>query len=316
MARGVAWGAHYSRVDVPPPARPATPASLPDMVATPPRLAQVLEEVDQWYPPHWAAPWDQVGLVLGSPEQPVRRVLLAVDPLPQVAEEARVIGADLVIAHHPLLLAGVHALTDDVPGARAARILITAGISLLTVHTNADVAPGGVNDALAAALGLVEVDVLQPHSTLGPGVGLGRVGRLPGPLLPAALGRWVADRLAPSPAGVRVAVPPDADGAPLTRVAVLAGAGESLLATIERGRVDGVITADCRHHRVLDAVLTRGVTVVDVSHAASEAPWLAVLARQLTQAAHRRDWQLEAVVSTVRTDPWTTHAAAIDWQQP
>lgn len=307
-------GSEYSRVRIGDPAgRPSDPASLLDMVAA--CLSDVVEQVSTWYPPGYAAGWDRVGCVLGDPRQTVHRVLLAVDPVPQVAEEALRCRADLVLTHHPLFLHGVHALTDDIPGAAVARTLIKAGIALLTVHTNADVAPDGVNDALAAALGLTEISVLLPEPERGEGVGMGRVGRLPSPLAPAALGRWVADRLPATAAGVRVAIPPTAERSPVGRVAVLAGAGDSLLDAIAPGVADAVITSDCRHHRVLDAVLVRGLCVVDVAHAAAEAPWLPMLAERLRGEAGRRDWALDVVVSGERSDPWSLHVPAIRWEQ-
>lgn len=289
------------------------PASLLVMAA--PCLSDVIAQVSQWYPPWLAEPWDRVGCVLGDPRQPVSRALLAVDPIPAVAEEAVRRRAGLVIAHHPLFLGGVHGLTDDIPGAVTARTLMGEGIALLTVHTNADVAAGGVNDALAAALGLTDVTVLLPEPGHGEGVGMGRLGCLPTALTPAALGRWVADRLPATAAGVRVATVRDAEPPLVQRVAVLAGAGDSLLRAIAPGTADAVVTSDCRHHRVLDAVLTRGLCVVDVAHAAAEAPWLPLLAERLRMAAEQRDWALTALVSDEHGDPWTHHVPAIRWDQ-
>ncbi len=73
-----------------------------------PRLADVLDLVEDWFPPRTAEAWDAVGLVCGDPDQEVRRVHLAVDPAPAVAAEAVAAGADLLLVHHPLLLRGVH----------------------------------------------------------------------------------------------------------------------------------------------------------------------------------------------------------------
>ena len=98
--------------------------------------------------------WDQVGLVSGDPEQPVRRVHFAVDPTLAVIEEARALGADLLVTHHPLLLRGVHSVATTTAKGAAVTSLVVGDVALYVAHTNADVATPGVCDALAAACGL------------------------------------------------------------------------------------------------------------------------------------------------------------------
>jgi dinuclear metal center YbgI/SA1388 family protein len=125
-------------------------------------LADVVRLLDRRYPPRTAESWDRVGLVAGDPAQPVRRVLLAVDPVSAVAEEAVAWGADLVVVHHPLLLRGVHSMAaTDAKGALLHR-LVRAGVALYTAHTNADAAQGGVADELARLVGLRDLRPLVP----------------------------------------------------------------------------------------------------------------------------------------------------------
>jgi len=120
-----------------------------------PRLADVVQLLERRYPPSTAESWDAVGLVTGDPEQPVRRVLFAVDPVSAVVDEAVAWEADLVVTHHPLLLRPVHSIAaTSFKGALLHR-LVRSGVALFTAHTNADAAAGGVADALADALGLV-----------------------------------------------------------------------------------------------------------------------------------------------------------------
>lgn len=120
--------------------------------------------LDELYDPGWAADWDAVGLVTGDLDQPVRRVLFAVDPVDQVIAEAADWDADLIVTHHPLLLRGVHSVATDHPKGRAVSALVRAGIALHVAHTNADVANPGVSDALAAAIGLEDADPLLPSA--------------------------------------------------------------------------------------------------------------------------------------------------------
>src|SRR4051794_27328332 len=125
-------------------------------------LSEVTALLDRWYEPSWAESWDAVGLVCGDLDQPVGKVLFAVDPAPPVVAEAIEWGADLLVCHHPLLLTAVHGVAATTPKGRIVHDLVRAGVSLLTAHTNADVPDDGVNDALARAVGLVDPAVVLP----------------------------------------------------------------------------------------------------------------------------------------------------------
>ncbi|KQY48274.1 Nif3-like dinuclear metal center hexameric protein [Cellulomonas sp. Root137] len=129
---------------------------------TAPSLADVVRLLERRYPPGTAESWDAVGLVTGDPEQPVRRVLFAVDPVAVVVDEAVGWDADLVVTHHPLLLRPVHSIAATTFKGALLHRLVRSGTALYTAHTNADAAAGGVNDALAEALGLVGTDPLDP----------------------------------------------------------------------------------------------------------------------------------------------------------
>jgi dinuclear metal center YbgI/SA1388 family protein len=124
------------------------------------RLADIIEVLDAAYPPALAQSWDSVGLVCGDPADPVESVTVAVDATAAVVDDVPDRG--LLLAHHPLLLRGVDTVAADTPKGALVHRLIRAGRSLFTAHTNADSAAPGVSDALADALGLTVVDVLDP----------------------------------------------------------------------------------------------------------------------------------------------------------
>ena len=127
-----------------------------------PSLSDVVDLLHGWYPPATADSWDAVGLVAGDPEAEVSRVMFAVDPTLEVAREAAQCGADLLVVHHPLFLTPVHGVAATTPKGRTLHTLQQAGCALLTAHTNADQAVGGVSEAMAAALGLADVEPLLP----------------------------------------------------------------------------------------------------------------------------------------------------------
>ncbi len=132
-------------------------------------LADCLAVLDGLYDPATAEPWDAVGLVVGDPDDRravVRRVLVAVDPVPAVAAEAVDSGVDLLLTHHPLFLRPVHGVPSTTAGGRLVADLVRAGCALHVAHTNADVASPGVSDALLAALGVGPGEVLRPGAPL------------------------------------------------------------------------------------------------------------------------------------------------------
>jgi dinuclear metal center YbgI/SA1388 family protein len=126
------------------------------------QLRDVTALMEQWYPPSLASDWDAVGLVCGDPDQPVRRIVLAVDPAPAVVEEALAWDADLLVVHHPLLLKAVHSVAATTPKGRVVHDLVRGGCGLFTAHTNADAPAGGVNESLAHVLGVGDLEVIVP----------------------------------------------------------------------------------------------------------------------------------------------------------
>ena len=264
-------------------------------------LREVLEVVERLYPPSTAQSWDRVGLVTGDLDQPVRRIHLAVDPTLAVVDEARALGADLLVTHHPLLLRGVHAVATTTAKGATVTGLVVGDVALYVAHTNADVAAEGVCEALADAVGLGPREPL----TVSEGQPTGRVGDLPEELSLRAFAERLAGRLPAAAAGLRVSGPPDAV---VRRVAVLGGAGDDLFDAVRDSGADVYVTADLRHHPALEArEEARGGTpyLVDAGHWASEQVWLARAERALRAELGEGATRVETHISTVRTDPWT-----------
>jgi putative NIF3 family GTP cyclohydrolase 1 type 2 len=182
--------------------------------------------------------------------------------------------------------------------------LVRNGIALLTAHTNADCAVNGVSDALALALGVVNGRPLEPMGDVGEG--LGRIGELPNPMLLTDFAEVVARSLPFTPRGINIAGDLTAS---VQRVAVCGGSGDSLLAVADNSGADVFVTADLKHHKTLEHLQAGGCAVIDVSHWASEWPWL-LTARESLQSALRHlagGDTVEIMVSEECTDPWTAH---------
>lgn len=287
-------------------------------------VADVGGTLDRHYPPAWAQEWDRVGLVLGEPGAPVRRVLCVVDCVPATVAEALATGADLILAHHPLLLRGVSSVAPTTYQGRIVHELIKNDVALFVAHTNADVASPGVSDALAARLGLTSLRPLHPPAAgsaaaddaaaddtaaddaaaddagAGPGRGIGRIGRLARPMTLAQLVTHAAAVLPATSWGVRAAGDPDRT---IRTVAVSGGSGDSYLADAAAAGVDAYLTSDLRHHPASEHLAAGGPALLDAAHWATERPWLDMVAEVL-----RRELSVDVVISDLDTDPWTVHA--------
>jgi dinuclear metal center YbgI/SA1388 family protein len=373
-----------------------------------PSVGDVLAALDEWFDPDAAEAWDAVGLVCGDRGAPVQRMLLAVDPVPATVGEAIDTGAQLLVTHHPLLLTGVHGVSTDDPKGALVHRMIRARLAHYVVHTNADVAAPGVSDALAAQLGLVSTEVLDPRpdepldklvvfvptpdaerlvdalaaagagrlgdyercawTTEGNGTfrplagatpaigavgtveqvqesrvemvlparlrgpvvaamraahpyeepafdvftqtavpgrrGLGRIGEVPGATTLAEFTAAAAAALPATAWGVRAAGDP---GRVVRTVAVAGGACGFLADRATSLGADVLLTADLKHHHVLEAVTERGpdaAALVDAAHWATEAPWLDQVAAALRD---RFGTTVDVQVSGQVTDPWTLH---------
>lgn len=268
---------------------------------TTPRLADVLEVLDGFFPQDTAAGWDRVGLVTGDPDQQIRSIHLAVDPTLAVIEEARDNGADLLVTHHPLLLRGVHSVATTTAKGAAVTTLIVADLALYCAHTNADVANPGVNDALAAACGLTaDAEALDEED----GQPIGKVGDLARPMTLEDYADLLAGALPATPAGLRVSGDPRAL---VSRVAVQGGAGDTRFDAVRRHGADVYVTADLRHHPALEArEESRGGPpyLIDAGHWATESLWLTGLADRLRQTLLAGEYDVQTHVSQLRTDPW------------
>lgn len=222
----------------------------------------ILNLLDQKAPFSLAEEWDNAGLLIGSPKSEVTRVLVALDATPDAIEAAKAMGADLIVTHHPVIFSPLKALdSDGIPYALAA-----AGIDVISVHTNADKADGGVNDVLAARLGLCDLRTTED--------GFCRIGTLAEPTDAHAFAKTVAEAL---DTAVRVN-----DGGLIRTVAVCGGSGGDFITPLA-SEIDAFVSGEVRHHQWVEANAL-GVTVVEAGHYATEVPIVDTLCRLLREA--------------------------------
>jgi len=241
-------------------------------------VADVLRCLEAIAPPAMKMEWDNVGLLCGSPSAPVTKVLVALDPFEGVCQEASRWGAELIVTHHPLIFQPLRSVTDETGTGRSIQLLCRSGISAINAHTNLDCAPGGVNDVLAARLGLTGIRVVAPCGTdpLGREWGLLRCGYVPEQDLDTFLSR-VRDALGCQ--GLRYT----GGGRPVHKVAVGGGACASELAEAAAADCDTFVTSDIKYNQFWDAN-DLGLNLIDAGHFPTENPVVARLAGAIASA--------------------------------
>ena len=122
--------------------------------------------IDSIAPFAFAEDWDNVGLLVGRPDNPVQRVLCTIDLTPAVMDEAVAERAEAIVSYHPTLFKPFKRLAEGTPAERMAMRLLERGIAVICPHTALDAAQGGLNDWIAAGLGTGDVRALVPHAAL------------------------------------------------------------------------------------------------------------------------------------------------------
>jgi putative NIF3 family GTP cyclohydrolase 1 type 2 len=124
-------------------------------------VGDVVEWMERFAPPGLAADWDNVGLLLGDRGHAVERLMTCLTVTPEIAAEAVAEKANLIVTHHPILFRGVKRLTGETSEGRMLLELVRANVAVYSPHTAFDNTAGGINDILAARLGLADVVPLR-----------------------------------------------------------------------------------------------------------------------------------------------------------
>ena len=248
-------------------------------------VLDVLQFIESIAPPSLKMEGDNVGLLCGRADREVKTILVALDPFPSVCREAVEEGADLLVTHHPIIHGSITSVTDQTTYGQAILELTAHNISAVNAHTNLDCADGGVNDTLAAKLGLADIQKIDTDP-----YGLLRQGLVESQSLEAFLGK-VKGSL--GCAGLQYTD----GGQAVHKVAVGGGSCGSELGAVVAAGCDTFVTADVKYNQFWDAK-EMGINIIDAGHFYTENPVVAVLAAKI--AAEFPEIQVE--VSKTHTD--------------
>lgn len=227
------------------------------------KIKEITDVIERFAPLGLQESYDNSGLIVGRPDDQVRRALIAVDVSDQVMDEAEREGCDLILTHHPIVFHPLKRFNSSGYVERCVERAIRTRTALYACHTNLDSACGGMSWRLARMLGIGEMEVLQPATDAAPCTGFGVVGRLPEPMPAETFLREMRRRL-----GLRVirhsAIKPPV----VSRVAVCTGAGGSLIGQACRAGAEMYVTSDLRYNDFMEP--DGALTVADIGHFESE----------------------------------------------
>lgn len=217
-------------------------------------VTHIYDAIDRLAPFWLTMDFDNTGILVGDRNREVSCALLALDCTPAVVEQARQLGAQLIITHHPVIFHPLKRVNEDA----VVYLLIRSDIAVISAHTNLDIAQGGVNDALASAIGLRDcrgLELLNEQT----GAWLGRIGTLPEPLSPEAFAAHIKACL--NAASVKFAAAPRA----IHTVALCSGSGADCLDAAISAGADALLTSEVKQHEYL-AAAAAGISIFDAGH--------------------------------------------------
>jgi dinuclear metal center YbgI/SA1388 family protein len=261
-------------------------------------LRHLLDALNTIAPQHLAEPWDSVGLMVGSPEQPVSSVLIGLDPTTRLIDEAMEVGADVVITHHPFLFKPLRVIDPATPVGRFLSTALRGGIAVVAAHTNLDRTSPGVSDRLAELLDLERLVPLIAE----PGAetyGSGRLGEYPHAITGTDFITKLTTRLQ-LPAVYLAGTLPER----IAKVAVCGGSGSEYAPEAKLAGADCFVTAEIKHHIGCWAVECN-FCIIDATHFATERPAVSLLVELLQHHASARAWPLVIAESRREISPLT-----------
>lgn len=228
-------------------------------------VTELYRALEERIPRSLSCEWDNDGLLCcPNPEKQVKKVLVALDATVDVIRKAMKEGYDVILTHHPLIFHPIKSVEpSDVVAAKLID-LVRSDISVMSFHTRLDAVRGGVNDTLAARLGLSNVEPFGEEQIL-------RIGEYEKEMTLSEFVKRVKE--ATGADGIQVT---DA-GVPVKRVAILGGSGSDDVATARLAGADTYLTGELSHHHFADAP-GQGMNLLAAGHYHTEQPVCAVLA--------------------------------------
>jgi len=239
------------------------------------KVKDVSAVIDGIVPLRLAQGWDNVGLLIGNPQQSVKHILLTIDVTKDVLAEARALNTDLIISYHPVIWDGLKRITTDGPTGVVYDV-IRSGMAVFSIHTALDSAIGGVNDGLADIIGIRDAKPIGDYVGNPAGDNYKLVVFIP----PVQVSK-IVERFKKHTGAQAMGIVGDEKRLVKT-AAVCAGSCGKIINSVIAAKADLYVTGELKHHQAL-AAQEAGLTCICLSHSVSERFILRKLAKQLQE---------------------------------
>lgn len=239
-------------------------------------LNEIIAVLQKAAPEDYAQDWDNVGLLVGDRKQDIRKIFIALDADEAAIAQAKAVGAQLLLTHHPLIFSPLKKVNcDHFISARVVELL-RSQISYYAMHTNFDAAKMG--ELAAERIGLhVEAPLADIFTREGKEYGIGVVGNLKEPETLGGLCAVVKEGF-----GLDTVKQFCANTEKVIRVAICPGSGKSTIGDAVAAGAQVLITGDIDHHSGLDAV-AQGLSIIDAGHYGIEHIFIGYMERYLNE---------------------------------
>lgn len=263
------------------------------------RVKDILSSLNTLAPFKLAEPWDNVGLLVGSPDMEVTAILAGLDPTNNLIDEAISLGANTVITHHPVIFKPLPTINTSAPDGRLLEKAIINRIAIIGCHTNFDNAETGVSTILAEQLGLDHHSPLIPApQENSPESGLGRIGSYQPPLSAAEFLKRVFDVLGLDSVQIAGVLPEK-----VTTVAVCGGSGSEFAAQARTLGAEVYLSAEIKHSTAIWAIESN-FCIIDGTHYATEKPAISSLVKKLGEASRSEQWNISIFETKTERHPF------------
>ncbi len=262
-------------------------------------VKDILEKLNLEAPFNLAESWDNVGLLVGNPDQEVTGLLAGLDPTNNLVNEALIKGCNTIVTHHPVIFKPLSTINTSSPEGKLLEKALSNKIAIIGCHTNFDSAEEGVSNFLGQQLGLDDMRPLIPTEDDSARTGLGTIGKFTTPLSAKEFLQRTLNTLQLPGVQVTGDLPHE-----ISTVAICGGSGSDFALSAKKCGADVYLSAEIKHSTAIWAVENK-FCIIDGTHYATEKPAISLLVQKLQNISKLAGWSIDILQSTDERHPFT-----------
>ena len=226
------------------------------------KLINIQRVLEEWSPLSSAEDFDNVGLILGNPDDIIEKAIITLDTTEKIIDEAIDSDCNLIITFHPLMFKGYESLKSEEYVRKCIIKALKNNINIYAIHTNLDNNPKGVSYQISKKIGLRNIEVLIKKENKG-NLGMGIIGELRDEKTEKEFLKYLMSKMELS--NLRHS---NFTGGKIKKIAVLGGSGSFGIEEVLNKEIDCYVTADLKYHDFFKS--NNKILLIDIGHYESE----------------------------------------------